>query len=63
MFSKNLKQIRIEKGISTSQIAEHLGITQTSYNKYENGLREPNLSTFKMICQFLNVSSDELLDL
>ena len=39
---KNLKKLRLEKGLSQQQLAEYLHITQQSVYKYEKGISEPN---------------------
>lgn len=63
MFKNKLKEIRTDRGLTTSEISKQLNITQSSYNKYENGLRTPNLEQFKKICLILNCSPSVLLEL
>ena len=43
-------------------VAQKLGIGQTTYNRYERGLYEPNYATLKKIAKFFQVSIDYLLD-
>lgn len=58
-----LKNLRAEKGLSQKAVAEALKISVTCYAGYEQGYREPDLSTFKKLCLFFEVSADELLEI
>ena len=44
-------------------MAKYLHMQPTTYNAYEKGKRTISADLLKNICIFLNVSSDELLDL
>ena len=58
----NLKKIRTEKGITQEQLANQVGVLNTSICNYETGLREPNLDTLKKLATALDVTVDELLE-
>lgn len=58
---KNLKQLRIEKGISQHQLAEVIGVSQQSINKYENHGVEPDIETLIKIADYFNTSVDYLI--
>ena len=58
---KNLKQLRIEKGISQQKLGESLGVTQQSINKYENHSVEPDIHTLIMLANYFNTSVDYLI--
>ena len=60
-FTEKLKDARNEKGLSQQKAAEAIGITRSAYSNYEQGLREPDLSTLKKICLLFDISSDYLL--
>lgn len=60
-FSKKLKEYRISKGITQAAMAQYLGMSERGYRFYENGQREPNLSTLVLIADYLNVSLDDLV--
>lgn len=60
-FSKNLKEYRLSIGLTQVEMAQHLGMTERGYRYYENGQREPNLSTLVVIADYLNVSIDDLI--
>lgn len=56
-----IKELRIKKGISQSELAESLKITQATISKYELGQRNiPKLFVDKM-CEVLDCTSDYLL--
>lgn len=58
---KNLKLLRIEKGLSQKQLAEKVNVSQQSINKYENHDVEPNLETLCMLADFFGTSVDYLI--
>ena len=60
-FSKNLKQIRKIKGYSQEEFAEKIEISIYTLQGYEQGKREPNLSTLEKIKVALDCSYDDLL--
>ena len=58
---KNLKYLREKKGISQLQLAQALGITQQSVNKYENQTTEPDIDMLINMADFFDTSIDFLL--
>lgn len=64
IFAQNLKSTRLNYGASTKDISNWLQIGERNYKKFEesgsNGLL-PKTKYLPIICQNLNVSSDELL--
>ena len=54
----NLKLLRNEKGISQQKLADKLGISQQSINKYENHNIEPEIDTLKKLADFFGTSID-----
>ena len=56
MFSgKRLKEIREEKQLSQTDIAEKLHINRSSYNKWETGVSKPNQKNLVLLSQLLEV--------
>ena len=55
-----LKELRGRK--TQVEIAEMLGIPQTSYSNYENGKTEPNITMLIKIADCFNVSLDYLCE-
>lgn len=58
---KNLKQLRLGKGISQQQLADIIGTTQQSVNKYENHSTEPDLDTLVKLAEYFETSVDYLI--
>lgn len=62
-FGKRLRELRTEKGKSPAEVATILGITTRALYYYEQGIREPSLSTIFALCRTFEVSADYLLGL
>lgn len=58
-----LKQIRKKKGITQKEIAELLNISQQQVSNIEKGLSELSSKQIIKLCNYLNVTADELLGL
>ena len=58
---KNLKELRNKKGISQQQLADVIGTSQQSINKYENHSIEPDIDTLILMAKFFNTSVDYLI--
>lgn len=58
---QNLKKLRTKKGLTQSQLAGVLGISQQSINKYENQNAEPDIETLKNLADLFNTSIDYLV--
>ena len=56
------KELRIKKGLSQQEIADCVGVKQTTISQYENGSRQPNLKVAKNISNVLGVSLDVFVD-
>lgn len=61
MFSKRLKELRIERDLSQQKIADYLGITRQGYGKYEDGKSQPDQQSLVMLAKFFDVTTDYLL--
>ena len=60
-FKNNLKFLRQERGIGQVELAKNLGVSKGIISLWENGLREPSLSSLVAIAKFFHVSLDELV--
>ncbi len=58
---KNLKMLRESAGISQKQLADAVGISQQSVNKYENHKIEPDISTMIRIADYFDTTVDFLI--
>ena len=61
MMVKNLKAIRHARGISQQTLANAMGITQQSINKYENHKIEPDIDTLIALADYFDVTVDYLI--
>lgn len=62
VFGKNLKELRIEKGLSQQKLGEILGFCNQTISFWESGSREPDLDTLLKISYFFDVKIEELLE-
>ena len=62
-FGKNLKQLREIAKIGQIQLAKALGVSKGIISMWENGLREPTMSSLISLAKFFNVSIDYLVGL
>lgn len=59
-YSKFIKNIRIEKRLSQSFMAEKIGVSRPSYVAIEKGKRDLTLGEFEKLSNILGVSLEEL---
>ena len=57
----NLKKLREESSVSQRSLAEAVGVSQQSINKYENHNIEPDIETLMRISDFFETSVDYLI--
>ncbi len=62
-FKDNLKTLRIEANLGQVELAKKIGVSKGIISLWENGLREPNMSSLISISKFFNVSIDYLVGL
>ena len=58
---KNLKELREDRSVSQKQLAEAIGVSQQSINKYENHNIEPDIETLIRIADYFETSVDYLI--
>lgn len=63
VFKSNLKLLRLEKGLGQVELAEKLGVSKGIISLWENGLREPNMTSLISIAKFFGISIDYLVGL
>lgn len=61
LFSERLRELRQNKGLSQSQLADALNISKSAISMYELGKREPDLETLEGIADFFNVDINYLI--
>lgn len=62
-FKDNFKYLRIEKEIGQEKLAKELGVSKGVISMWENGKREPTMSSLITIAKYFNVSIDYLVGL
>lgn len=63
VFCERLKELRQEKKLSTTALAEILKVNNSTISRWENGLIVPSIIQLYNIAVFFDVSSDYLLGL
>lgn len=63
MFSKRLKELRLEKGLTQKELAVFLQCNQSMIARWERGECEPTEGVIRRTAIFFDVSSDYLLGL
>ena len=56
-----LKEFREKKGLSQTELADRVGLKQTTISQYENGSRRPNLVIAKKLSDALEISLDDFV--
>ena len=54
-FKENLKQLRIEKGLSQDELAKLLNTSLKTISHWENGINEPQLNKLRIFCDNFKV--------
>lgn len=62
-FSKRLRELRQEKGLSQTQLAKECGLTNGAIAFWELGQREPKLGAVIALAQYFGVSLDYMAGL
>ena len=60
--AENLRRYRQTKKLTQEQVAQHLHIDRTTYNKYEAGVVVPPLEACVTLCAILGITPNDLLD-
>ena len=60
-FKENFKALRIEHNLGQVELAKALGVSKGVISLWENGLREPGMSSLILIAKYFEVSIDYLV--
>lgn len=63
MLKDRLKEVRKKAGMTQKQVANALGVTESTYCGYETGKRQPDAMKIRQLASVLGVSGDYLLDI
>ncbi len=61
IIGQRIKELRIEKGLTQSQLAQRLWLTTSAVSAYESFTRLPSLDILVKLAYIFNVSTDYLL--
>lgn len=62
-LAKNLRNLRLAKGMTQEDLARLTGVSQQAVGKWERGLSTPDYDNLVRLSTFYNVSTDYLLGL
>lgn len=62
MVSENIKNLRIEKGVTQKGLAKALNVSYKTISHWESGYTEPPILIIKRLKEFFQVSYEEILD-
>lgn len=60
VFPQRLKEIRIKRGLTQTELGEKVGVKQSTFTNWEKGKREPNFEIVIKLADLLEVSVDWL---
>ena len=61
MFSVALRELRKQKKLSQSALAEIVGMSQATVASWENGTRKPDVETVSYLADYFGVTVDYLM--
>ncbi len=62
-YNEKIQYERESRNLTQKEVAEHLGIKQQQYARYEKGINLLPITHLKTICALFNVSADYILGL
>ncbi|MBQ8451394.1 MAG: helix-turn-helix transcriptional regulator [Clostridia bacterium] len=60
LVGENIKLARRAKGLTQSDVAKILFMTQQQYSRFENGVFELNYSQIVKLCEILDITPNEI---
>lgn len=60
-YVKTIRDLREDHDLTQQRVADHLGISQTMYARYERGANEMPIRHLISLCSLYNKSSDYIL--
>ncbi len=60
-FNERLKELRIEKNVSQSELAKVVNMSKMAISHWESGHSEPSIAQLKELSKFFCVSVDYLI--
>ncbi|MDE6505487.1 MAG: helix-turn-helix domain-containing protein [Clostridia bacterium] len=60
-FAENLKQLRLNKGLTQQELGLLLGVDKRTVSAWENKVCEPSLNMLAKICSIFDETFDSIL--
>ncbi len=60
-FADNLKNLRIESGLTQKKLAEMIGVDQRTISAWERSASQPSLEMLALLCEIFEETFDGLL--
>ena len=60
-FGNFIYTLRVEKGLTQSEVAQRLGVSAAAVSKWENGSTKPRYELLLKLAEIFEVSSEELV--
>ena len=61
MISKNIKALRMQKGLTQKELADLLHVTSQAVSRWEKGDVEPSIDTISEMASIFEVTTDEII--
>ena len=61
MFAKQLKKLRMKKGLKQKELADYLHVSVSTVGMWEQGRNEPDVKRLEELADFFGVTVDYLL--
>lgn len=61
-IGERIKLYREDRNFSQKEFAEKIGVSNSRVSNWEQGINRPDVDLLKTICEVLNISPSELLD-
>lgn len=61
VFCERLKELRLDRKVGQVELAKSIGVSKGVISLWENGLREPTMSSLISLAEFFEVSIDYLV--
>ena len=61
LFAANVRALREEANLTQKELADRMGTTQRKVSYWESGKIEPDLENLWKICDYFDISIDELI--
>jgi len=62
-FNKNLIEARKLRELTQKEVANSLKVAEYTYANWEQGRAEPSISDLQKLCEILDISANELLNI